>query len=167
LPSESIFTIRVNLQFVVSLFVRKFFFVLDRAILEENMTLPKISACAAFVASVGFAAFPAFAENMVTPALKTMIEGMPNTEANIVSFDVEPGWVTDHHIHPGHVFVYVIEGALHIDVDGKDPVDYTAGSAFYELPNVGMTGGNLSATDRAKFIVFQFGEAGKQLMVAD
>ena len=103
---------------------------------------------------------------MATPVLNTAIEGMPNTEANIVLFDVDPGWKTDHHIHPGQLFVYIMEGGLRLEVDGQEPAEYVAGEGFYELPNIGMVGGNLSATERAKFIVFQFGEAGKPLMVA-
>ncbi len=128
------------------------------------MIRQKIAACAA---SVSFVALPVSAENVVTPALKTMVTGMPDTEANIVMFDVDPGWKTDHHFHPGHVFVIVLEGALRIDVDGKEPVEYGPGDAFYEVPNVGMIGGNVSASDRAKFVVFQFGEAGKPIMIAN
>lgn len=131
------------------------------------MTLRIISACAVFVASVSLTAVSVSAETVVVPALNTMVMGMTDTEANIVMFDVDPGWKAGHHIHPGHVFVYILEGSLHIEVDGKDPVDYAPGQAFYELPNVGMDGGNISTTERTKFIVFQFGEAGQPLMVAD
>ena len=133
--------------------------------MEEKMSQRMTAACAAICALFGAALVPALAETTTTPALKTMVEGIPDTEANIVVFDVDPGWKTDHHIHPGHVFVYVLEGALHLEVDGKEPVDYTAGEAFYELPHVGMTGANLSTSERAKFIVFQFGEAGQPIMV--
>lgn len=91
---------------------------------------------------------------------------MPNTEAKILLFDVDPGWKTDHHIYPGQLFVYILEGTLQLDVDGAEPAVYTAGEAFYELPNLGMVGSNLSTTERAKFVVFQFGEAGQPLMIA-
>lgn len=130
------------------------------------MRLRRVAACAAVGTLLGVGLTSAAAETMTTPVLNTTIEGMPNTEANIVLFDVDPGWKTDHHIHPGQLFVYMLEGTLHLEVDGKDPVDYSAGEAFYELPNLGMVGGNLSTTERAKFIVFQFGEAGQPLMVA-
>lgn len=122
---------------------------------------------AVYAASMCFIAVPSFADPIVTPTLKVLVDGMADTEANIVRFDVDPGWQAGHHTHPGHVFVYVLEGSLHIDVDGKDPVDYGPGEAFYELPNIGMDGGNISTTDRTKFIVFQFGAAGQPLMVAD
>ncbi len=130
------------------------------------MTIRIVAACAAVGAVLGVAKTPAVAETMATPVLNTAIEGMPNTEANIVLFDVDPGWKTDHHIHPGQLFVYIMEGGLRLEVDGQEPAEYVAGEGFYELPNIGMVGGNLSATERAKFIVFQFGEAGKPLMVA-
>lgn len=126
-----------------------------------------IAACAAIVSFSGLVSGQVAADTMSTPALKTMVEGMENTEANIVAFDVEPGWKTDHHHHPGHVFVYVLEGNLLVEIDGKEPMSYSAGEAFYETPYVAMVGSNQSSTERAKFIVFQFGEAGKPLMVKE
>lgn len=122
-----------------------------------------------FVAAVALCAIPlspALAETTLTPVLTIPIQGMPNTEAKILMFDVDPGWKTDHHIHPGHLFVYILEGSLQLDVDGSDPVVYSVGEAFYELPDLGMVGSNFSTSDRAKFVVFQFGEAGKPLMIA-
>lgn len=124
------------------------------------------TACAAGAAYLAVALVPAAAETAITPVLRTAIQGMPNMEANVVLFDVDPGWKTPYHIHPGQLFVYVLEGTLHLEVDGAEPVDYNAGEAFYELPNLGMTGSNLSTTERAKFVAFQFGEAGQPLMVA-
>lgn len=121
---------------------------------------------AAFAIQMAVTLVPAVAETVITPVLTTPIEGMPNTEAKVLLFDVDPGWKTDHHIHPGHLFVYILEGGLQLDVDGAQPVAYSAGDAFYELPDHGMVGANLSATERAKFVVFQFGEAGQPLMIA-
>jgi quercetin dioxygenase-like cupin family protein len=131
----------------------------------DEMTQRLVVTCAALVSMAGFAYSPALAENVVMPALKTMLEGMPDTEANVVMFDVDPGWKTDHHIHPGQLFVYVLEGGLRLEVDGKEPEEYRAGEAFYEVPNLGMVGANISTAERAKFIVFQFGEPGKPIMV--
>lgn len=131
------------------------------------MTKRITAACAAAALALGAGLAPASAETTTTPALKTMLEGMPNTEANVVLFDVDPGWKTEHHYHPGQLFVYVMEGTLHVEVDGEEPRDYSAGEAFYETPNVSMVGSNASTTDRAKFVVFQFGEPGKPIMVPD
>jgi len=131
------------------------------------MTKRITAACAAAALALGAGLAPASAETMTTPALKTMIEGMPNTEANVVVFDVDPGWKTEHHYHPGQLFIYVMEGTLHVEFDGQEPRDYSAGEAFYETPNLSMVGGNASTTERAKFVVFQFGEPGQPIMVPD
>ena len=119
-----------------------------------------------FAAVGGLAHGPALADSTVTPMLKMMLEGIDNTEANVVLFDVEPGWVTDHHIHPGELFVYVLEGGLRLEVDGQEAAEYSAGEVFYEAANIGMVGSNLSTTERAKFVVFQVGEPGKPLMIS-
>ncbi len=124
-----------------------------------------VAAFAAFAFHFGATLVPAAGETAITPVLTTAIKGMPNTEAKILLFDVDPGWKTDHHIHPGQLFVYILEGGLRLEVDGAEPVSYAAGEAFYELPDLGMVGANLSATERAKFVVFQFGETGQPLMV--
>jgi len=101
-----------------------------------------------------------------TPVLKTELAGAEGTEANIVLFDVEAGWETERHIHPGHVFVYVTEGSIQVDVEGSEPRTVAAGDAFYELPDKPMVARTASADEGAKFIVFQVGPAGEALMVA-
>lgn len=123
--------------------------------------------CVAVAANLTVAVALATAETTITPVFTAAIQGMPNTEAKIPPFDVDPGWTTDHHIHPGQLFVYVLEGSLHLEVDGENSVDYSAGEAFCQIPNLGMIGANLSAPERARFVVFQFGEAGHPLMIAN
>lgn len=109
---------------------------------------------------------PAVADSETTPVLKQQLQGLDGMEANIVLFNVEPGFETERHIHPGHVFVYVLEGEIEVAVEGEEPVRASAGEAFYELPNKPMVGRNVSSTQGARFIVFQVGEAGKELMIA-
>jgi quercetin dioxygenase-like cupin family protein len=108
----------------------------------------------------------AAAEAETTQVLKTELQGEKGMEANIVRFEVEPGWETERHIHPGHVFVYVTEGAIEIDVEGQEPVTVSAGEAVYELPDMPMVGRTAGAEEGAKFIVFQVGPSGEPLMVA-
>ncbi len=126
-------------------------------------------AMAAFTSSLAIASqAPAFAESdsNVTKVLTTELEGLPGMEANIVLFEVGPGWSTINHIHPGHVFVYVIEGVVEINVEGRDPSRIEAGDAFHEVPDRPMIATNLSASEGARFVVFQVGEQGKPLMAA-
>jgi len=100
-----------------------------------------------------------------TRVLKTELQGEEGREANIVRFDVGPDWETDRHIHPGHVFVYITEGSIEVDVEGKEPQTFSAGEAFYELPDLPMVARTASTDEGAKFIVFQVGPTGEPIMV--
>lgn len=126
------------------------------------------AACAALTvlgaAAAGVAG--AFAQEAeTTSVLKTELVGVDGTEANIVVFDVEPGWETQRHIHPGHVFVYVTEGTLDVDVEGEELRTVSAGGAFYELPDKPMVARTASADEGARFIVFQVGPTGEPVMI--
>jgi quercetin dioxygenase-like cupin family protein len=105
-------------------------------------------------------------EAVTTPLLKAALEGTDGMEANIAVVEAGPGFETERHLHPGHVFVYVIEGAIQIDVEGQEPVTISAGEAAYETPNHPMVGRNVSATEGARFVVFQVVQAGEPLTVA-
>ena len=107
----------------------------------------------------------ALGDEHVTPLLKQEIQGTEKMEVNIALFEVDPGFQTERHIHPGHVFVYVLEGTIEVDAEGQDPIQVSAGEAAYELPNLPMVGRNSSSTEGARFVVFQVGELGKPLMV--
>ena len=105
----------------------------------------------------------ALGDEIVTPLLKQAIQdGM---EVNILRIEAEPGFETERHLHPGHVFIYVLEGTVELVVDGEDTVRLSAGEAGYEQPNKPMVGRNASSTERVSAIVFQIGEAGKPLQV--
>ena len=105
-------------------------------------------------------------DQKVTKVLNAILQDMPGKEANIVLFEVRPGWTTKRHFHPGHVFVYVIEGAIEIDVKGREPVRVEAGGAFHEIPDQPMTAKNESSSEGARFVVFQVGKQGEPLMIA-
>ncbi len=70
-----------------------------------------------------------------------------------------------HRVGGGHIFVYVLEGALEIDVEGRELSRIEAGGAFHEIPDRPMTAKNVSATEGARFVVFQVGEQDKPLTV--
>lgn len=122
-------------------------------------------AATSVLAAIALVPTDALSDEKVTPLLKTELQGMAGMEANVVLFEVEPGFETERHIHPGHVFIYVMEGAIVIDAEGADLKTVSAGEAVYELPNNPMVGRNASSSEGARFVVFQVGETGKQLMV--
>ncbi|MBB3185037.1 quercetin dioxygenase-like cupin family protein [Halomonas fontilapidosi] len=100
-----------------------------------------------------------------TSILTSTLGGVEGMEANIVRFDVDEDWETDRHIHPGHVFVYVTEGSIEIDVEGQEARKVAAGEAFQEPPDRPMVARTLSS-DGASFIVFQVGPKGEPIMVS-
>ncbi|RTR06940.1 cupin domain-containing protein [Halomonas nitroreducens] len=108
---------------------------------------------------------PMLATGDSTQLMKTELQGVEGMEVNIVDYDVGPDWVTDRHIHPGHVFVYVTEGSLEVAVEGKEPRTIMAGEVFYERPDQPMVGRTVSA-EGAKFTLFQIGSTGEPLTVS-
>ncbi len=104
-------------------------------------------------------------EAETTQILQSELEGEQGREANIVLYEVEPGWETQRHIHPGHVFVYVTDGTLEVDVEGEDQRTVSAGEAFYERPDKPMVARTATAEEGARFIVFQVGPTGEPIMV--
>ena len=107
----------------------------------------------------------AFGDETAKPLLSQELSGMEGTQANVIYYDVDPGFATERHLHPGHVFIYVIEGAIELDVEGEELVRLSAGDAGYEPPDKPMVGRNASSTERARFVVFQVGRTDEPLMV--
>ena len=65
-----------------------------------------------------------------------------------------PGASDPIHRHNAHAFVYVLEGAIVMQLKGGKEVTLAPGQTFYEGPNdVHVLGRNASSTKPAKFIV--------------
>jgi quercetin dioxygenase-like cupin family protein len=100
-----------------------------------------------------------------TGLMKTALAGMPGTEAHVFRAEVPPEWVGGKHYHQGHVFVYVLEGAMTFELDGKAPITVGAGEVFHDLPGQVMRARN-PCTDKAlPFMVVQLNPAGQPLMI--
>lgn len=125
-----------------------------------------IAASALIGASLANATVAMAQDADTTKVLQSELLGEPGREANIVTFDVEPGWRTERHVHPGHVFVYVTDGTIEVDVEGEEPRSVSAGQAFYEVPDKPMVARTASAEEGARFVVFQIGPAGEPIMVS-
>jgi quercetin dioxygenase-like cupin family protein len=88
----------------------------------------------------------------------------PGREMIQVRVDFDPGAEFGRHSHPGEEIVYVIEGSLEYQVEGKPPVTLEAGEvlfiparAIHSAKNVGRSNG----AELATYIV----EKGKPLVV--
>ena len=104
-------------------------------------------------------------EATITPLLKTAVAGVEGKEVIIAHINAPPGFVSAKHFHPGQVFIYVLEGAVTIEMEGDAPLKLGPGDVFKETPDRPMVGKNLSSTHGAKLVVFQIGDEGKPLMV--
>jgi quercetin dioxygenase-like cupin family protein len=127
--------------------------------------LPLVAAVATF-SIMGAQTLTAQESGMtVTGLLNMPLSDIAGKDSNVVLFEVEPGWTIANHFHPGHIFLYMIEGSIKIEVDGEEPAIIEAGQAIYEVQDVNMVANNLSSTDGAKFVVFSVGDIGDPLLV--
>jgi quercetin dioxygenase-like cupin family protein len=89
---------------------------------------------------------------------------VPGREVVQVRVDIPPGVVAPRHSHPGEEIIYVIEGSLEYQLDGKPPVTLKAGEVLF-IPYGGIHAaknvGSVNAAELATYIV----EKGKPLSV--
>jgi len=91
----------------------------------------------------------------VTPLLLKDLTGIPGKEALMITVEYAPGATDAIHRHNAHVFVYVLEGSVVMQVRGGEEVTLVPGQTFYEGPqDVRVVGRNASKTEPAKFLVF-------------
>ena len=90
--------------------------------------------------------------------------GVPGREVIQVRVELDPGVVFGKHWHPGEEIVYVLEGSLEYQVEGKRPVTLKAGDVLFipartihAAKNVGRGNG----AELATYIV----DKGKPLVV--
>jgi quercetin dioxygenase-like cupin family protein len=69
------------------------------------------------------------------PVLISPISGIDNKELVLISVTLEPGAASPAHTHPGDCYGSVIEGAMELRVDGKEPKRLSAGESYATLAN--------------------------------
>jgi len=77
--------------------------------------------------------------------------------------EIAPGGSTGRHTHPTPRFVYVVEGSVVLEMDGKPPRTFTVGEGFVESPGEVHNLRNASTTAPAKGIGFQVAPKGTPL----
>ena len=91
---------------------------------------------------------------VATPLLLKELADIPGKEALMLNVVYPPGSRDQVHRHDAHAFVYVLEGAIVMQLKGGEPVTLKAGQVFYEGPDdVHLVGRNASATQPARFVV--------------
>jgi len=97
----------------------------------------------------------------VTTVMTRDLEGIPGKEMLVLVVEYPPGGVSQPHRHDASVFVYVLEGAVTMQVAGSAPVTLQAGGSFYETPgDVHVTSANASSKAPAKFLVYMLKNKG-------
>ena len=124
-------------------------------------------ASAVFLGLAGFQT--ADAQEYVSKArVKTLhqapLPGVEGKEMIVKHFSIPPEFVGGKHLHPGPVYVYVLEGVLTVELDSETKT-FSAGELYPEDIDSAMVGRNLSGTDDLELLVFQVGDIGKPMMI--
>lgn len=120
-----------------------------------------------FATASANAADPKSSAETVTPVMQHALAGIEGKEVVMVTVTYPPGTASASHRHDANVFVYVLEGAVVMQVAGGEPVTLKAGQTFYESPNdVHAVSKNASDTQPAKILAVLVKEVGKPATVA-
>ena len=102
----------------------------------------------------------------VTPLFSKDLTDFPGKEGVMITVEYPPGSSDPIHRHNAHAFVYVLEGAIVMQLKGGKEVTLTPGQTFYEGPDdVHTVGRNASQTKPAKFVVFLVKDKGAPILV--
>ena len=102
----------------------------------------------------------------VTPLMQKDLTGIPGKEGLMITVEYAPGATDDIHRHNAHVFVYVLEGNVVMQVRGGKQMTLGPGQTFYEAPeDVHVADRNDSKTKPAKFLVFFVKDKGAPPLV--
>jgi quercetin dioxygenase-like cupin family protein len=90
--------------------------------------------------------------------------GVPGREVVQVRVDFAPGVAFGKHRHPGEEIVYVIEGLLEYEVEGKPPVTLKAGEVLFISAGTIHAARNVGSRNAAELATYVV-EKGKPLVV--
>ena len=91
----------------------------------------------------------------VTTLTRQPLPDHPGRDGVLVAVEFAPGHVDQAHRHPGHAFVYVLEGSVEMQMEGGELHTLKPGDTFYENPkHTHAVGRNVSKTEPAKLLVF-------------
>jgi quercetin dioxygenase-like cupin family protein len=89
--------------------------------------------------------------------------GVPGREAIQVRVEIAPGVAFPRHTHPGEEIIYVLEGSLEYEVEGKPPVTLKAGDVLF-IPAATIHAAKNVGSDTAAELATYVVEKGKPLL---
>ncbi len=127
---------------------------------QARWIVAPVSLAVVMTGVIAIAQPPAF---VVTPLLRTDLDGDPRREVVLVRGEFAARASTGRHTHPGEEYAYVIEGTVEVRADGREPKRVTAGESYHnprgvvhETRNVGDRTARVASTfivDKGRAIV--------------
>ncbi len=103
---------------------------------------------------------------VVTQLMTKDLASAAGKEVTMIMVEYPPGSVDPVHRHDAQAFVYVLEGAIQMQVKGGKLVTLKPGQTFYEGPDdVHVVGRNASEKVPAKFVVLLVKDKGAPILV--
>jgi quercetin dioxygenase-like cupin family protein len=122
-----------------------------------TLQLRMLLAAAIVPLAIGQVSIALAQQTKVTPLMAQPLPGFsgPEKEGALAIVEYPPGTSSMAHRHNAHVFVYVLEGSVVMQVKGGQEVTLKAGETFYEKPDdIHVVSKNASATAPAKILTF-------------
>ena len=105
-------------------------------------------------------------EAKATDLMSKDLTDLPGKEGLMLMVEYPPGGSDPIHRHNAHVFVYVLEGSVVMQVKGGKEITLTPGQSFYEGPDdIHVVSRNASNAKPAKFVVFFVKNKGTPVVV--
>jgi quercetin dioxygenase-like cupin family protein len=129
------------------------------------MNTTRIMAVAALIVASGLTLYVARAQQPGTRRtdLQRHDLSVPGREVVQVRVDIAPGAAFPRHTHPGEEIIYVIEGLIEYQVEGKPPMTLKAGEVLF-IPagtiHAAKNVGSVNAAELGTYVV----EKGKPLV---
>jgi quercetin dioxygenase-like cupin family protein len=97
--------------------------------------------------------------------IKTTVPGVPWKQAIITRTTYQPGARIRKHYHVSQIVFVIIEGAMQVQDDGKEPVTLKAGDTLLIPPGTIHSHWNASQTDKLVFTEFVLVDDGQRSAV--
>jgi quercetin dioxygenase-like cupin family protein len=129
------------------------------------MKTTRILAVGALMIASGLAVHGALAQLAATKRIDLSRHDLsvPGREALQVIVEIAPGTSSARHTHPGEEIVYVLEGLLEYQVEGKPPVTLKAGDVLF-IPAETIHAARNVGTGRGAELATYIVEKGKPLL---
>jgi quercetin dioxygenase-like cupin family protein len=115
-------------------------------------------------AQVKFAATPILQSGATVAGASIAYPKTGSAELTAVRLDIGPGGETGRHMHPYPTLVYVLEGAIEVEMDGGMVHSYKAGDSVLMVVNT-WTNAKNKGTMPARVLVVYVGVHGKPNLV--